>query len=390
MAHAVDTDLLRRIKGYGAFDISACFNCGNCTAVCPLSKGSDNFPRRLIRYGQLGMEDRLLSNKQLWLCYYCGECSDTCPREADPGEYMAAARRYAISRYDKTGIGRLLYGSTWGHVAFFLLLSAFFTVFLLWHRGTMNDERFAFFDFIPGKVIHDVGIALFVLIGAGLILGVGSMARRFLRAQRAAGRPANLAWSALPSALAYAIRESLGQARYRECDAEKPQPWYLRPWFVHLTILWGFLGLLAATTWDFLFKPIGTYVPLWSPGRLLGTVAGVVALYGLSVAGVRRWRKDAPPYASSRFSDWFFLGLMFATVLTGFWAEIVVYLPVGPELSYVGTLVHVVLAMDLVVLLPVTKFAHAVYRPLALLLDRWTELGEELATKRPTTAAEAS
>jgi len=87
----VDHTLLPALKQFGAFDVGACFNCGNCTAVCPLSKDDTTFPRKIIRYAQVGMRDSLLSSKELWTCYACGECSETCPRQAEPSEFMAAA-----------------------------------------------------------------------------------------------------------------------------------------------------------------------------------------------------------------------------------------------------------------------------------------------------------
>ena len=111
MIVTVNTELLGDLKKFGAFDVSACFNCGNCTSVCPLSKGDADFPRRVIRYGQIGDRKRLLSSSEVWLCYYCGECSETCPQQAEPGEFMASARRYAIASLDPTGISRLLYTS---------------------------------------------------------------------------------------------------------------------------------------------------------------------------------------------------------------------------------------------------------------------------------------
>ena len=74
----VDPALLPQIKEYGAFDVDACFNCGNCTAVCPLSAGDAAFPRRIIRYAQVGLKEELLASKELWTCYGCGECSETC------------------------------------------------------------------------------------------------------------------------------------------------------------------------------------------------------------------------------------------------------------------------------------------------------------------------
>ena len=100
MSTRIDPSFLGTLERYGAFQITACFNCGNCTAVCPLSEGTADFPRRMVRYAQIGDRQRLLDSKELWQCFYCGECSDTCPRQAEPGEFMAAVRRYAISSYD--------------------------------------------------------------------------------------------------------------------------------------------------------------------------------------------------------------------------------------------------------------------------------------------------
>ena len=40
-----------------AIDAHVCAGCGNCTAVCGLSGQGANFPRRFIRYIQLGLAD---------------------------------------------------------------------------------------------------------------------------------------------------------------------------------------------------------------------------------------------------------------------------------------------------------------------------------------------
>ena len=82
MTTLVDIDLLADLQRYGAADVSACFSCGTCTATCPLVSNDATFPRRMIRYAQVGMRDQLLSSKELWTCYACGECSETLP---DPG-----------------------------------------------------------------------------------------------------------------------------------------------------------------------------------------------------------------------------------------------------------------------------------------------------------------
>ena len=108
MSQVIDTEMLGRLKRFGALDISACFSCGTCTAICPLVDNDATFPRSLIRLAQVGLKDDLLASKELWTCYARGLCSDSCPMDADPGEFMAAARRYAIASYDRTGLARVL------------------------------------------------------------------------------------------------------------------------------------------------------------------------------------------------------------------------------------------------------------------------------------------
>jgi len=53
MSYRADPDFLSELKKYGLVNIESCFNCGNCSAVCPLSTGEENFPHRMIRYASL-------------------------------------------------------------------------------------------------------------------------------------------------------------------------------------------------------------------------------------------------------------------------------------------------------------------------------------------------
>ncbi len=52
--------------------------------------------------------------------------------------------------------------------------------------------------------------------------------------------------------------------------------------------------------------------------------------------------------------------------MTGFALELALYLPSAPAWGYWVFLFHVAVAMELVLLAPFIKFAHAIYRPLAL------------------------
>ena len=108
--------------------------------------------------------------------------------------------------------------------------------------------------------------------------------------------------------------------------------------------------------------------PLWWPTRLLGTLAGLLMMYGTSLALVERYRRPDKYASHSLLSDWLFLWLLWLAGLTGFVLEAALYLPTMSAWGYIVFLVHVVVAMEVIVLLPFTKFAHPVYRPLALLI----------------------
>ena len=111
MVTRVDPNFMQELKAYGAVGIEKCFNCGNCTAICPLTSDEHPFPRNTSRLIQLGLKDRLLSSTDAWHCYYCGDCSDTCPKGAEPAETMMAVRRWLTAQYDHSGHGAKLYTS---------------------------------------------------------------------------------------------------------------------------------------------------------------------------------------------------------------------------------------------------------------------------------------
>ncbi len=376
MARIVDSSLLRKIELHGAggaLDVGACFNCGNCTAVCPLAEDTGGFPRRMIRMAQVGMERELLAGEDLWRCYACGECTRTCPRQADPAEFMAAARSYAISRYDFTGLAGLVNRSAFGNLLVFALFSVIFEFVLSIEANPVGPQA-ALFDFLPGWWVHSIGVALFAVVGLSMIFGMASMCAHFRAVRCREGSAMRLA--AFPGAAISGLLDALLHRRFRQCTsaqdaADSPkEPILLRTWFVHATVMGGFLAMLLATTLDYLFKPIGSPVPPWYPVRLLGAVGGVVCLYGLTVVLVRRLRARDVPWRKSALSDWFFPLLLYATVLTGLATELAVYLPLG-TLGHAVFFVHVVLAMDLIAMLPLTKFAHVLYRTLALVLFSW-------------------
>ena len=375
MTQRVDPNLLYDLKAYGAVGLEKCTSCGNCTAICSMTSAEDRFPRHMIRLAQLGMRDKLLGNKEIWLCFNCGNCSETCPQQAEPANLMAAARCYAIANYAPMKISNLFCKNAWlgGFVA--AVMVAFFSLFMYAERQTMSAEQLKLFGFIPYELIHNVGLAVMLLIGLISLATIITMMYRIARINNLSAKSfftgAHTYW--LAAFWEAVMVQSLGQKRYRE-ECETPEDrkiWYLSKWFVHAVTMWGFLGLLFATALDFFLdiigvKATGTFVPLWYPTRLIGTLSGLLFLYGVTVLLYKRWKAVDKAHSFSRPTDWIFLTLLWLSGTTGFIIEIALYLPGAPQWGYWIFIFHVAVSITLLLLLPFTKFAHAIYRIVAL------------------------
>lgn len=360
----IDPYFADELKKYGTDDFTACFNCGNCTAVCSLTDKSVFFPRMMIRMGMLGLKEEILSQPEPWLCYACGDCSETCPRQADPGQFMAAIRRYAVAAMEPTGITKMMFKNNPLSLLITLIIAGFLGFFLLTLKPETNYARWLF-NYLPYGTIHDLGLIVFGITGISAAWGVVKMS---LKLKKAEGK---VTGKAIPvsQAINRVIRETAMLKRYQSCDKEADsywhaKPFYLKPWFIHWSIMWGFIGLLAATTLNFLLKDPETTV--WWPSRILGSLAGILMVYGSTLAIWYRLKKVTKVYDETQLADWIFLLFLWVAGITGFWLEIAVFLNADTLANHLIFLFHTVISMELVLLFAFSKFAHAFYRPLAL------------------------
>ncbi len=76
----------------------ACYDCGKCTATCPISRaGGDLSPRRYTAATNLGRRDDVLHNGNLFSCLTCKMCDQRCPVEVDYSAMVLKLREFAHS-----------------------------------------------------------------------------------------------------------------------------------------------------------------------------------------------------------------------------------------------------------------------------------------------------
>ncbi len=359
MSIKVDPGLMKELEIFGLKDANKCFHCGNCTAVCPLSEDKTPFPRKLVKYVQLGLRDKLLKSPEPWLCYYCGTCSEKCPRGADPGETMMVMRRYLTAQYDWTGFARRFYTSERFEIIAIIVVALLVGIGLLIFNTGSPDWDHARLNSVWPKEKIELADLVMAAVLSFLLLSNAYRCIKFVLGDYLGKIP----FRYFKNEFKELVVNFLTQKRWSKCE-DKMQ------WFVHLMIMTGYsTAFLLVVGLIRLFQRDDIY-PLLHPIRLLGYYSTAAILYGCTYALIGRIRKSKAPYKNSHPTDWMFLILLELTTLTGIFIHFTRLLD-WPLATYSLYVIHMMVAVPMLVLeVPFAKWAHLAYRPLVLYVLR--------------------
>ncbi|MCU0587234.1 MAG: 4Fe-4S dicluster domain-containing protein [Syntrophobacteraceae bacterium] len=371
MSNKVDPNLIHDLKHFGLSEAQKCYNCGNCTAICPLSTPENPFPRKFVRYIQMGQTEKILKSPEPWLCYYCGDCSTQCPRGAEPGETMMALRRYLTAAYDWTGFARKFYTSERFEIIAISIVALLVGMGLLLFHGDNIDWQNAHINSVwPSDKIElaDLGMAAILSF---LLLSNVFHCFKYTMGDLAFKIPVKYYASQAKELLIHVLT----QKRFGQCT-DKMQ------WFVHLMIMTGYASVFLLVVVfinglgfeNLKFQRDLPEYPLWHPIRLVGYYATFAIMYGTTYAIIGRLKKSKPVYRYSHPTDWMFLILLQLTTMTGIFIHFTRLLN-WPIPTYGLYIVHMMVAVPMLVLeVPFAKWAHLAYRPLVIYLVRVKQL----------------
>ena len=347
-----DTKFIRDVMRGGGADLKKCFQCATCTSVCSLSTEDRPFPRRQMIEAQWGMKDQLMADPAVWLCHNCGDCTTKCPRDARPGQVMGAIRGEAIKRFAfPPVIGDLVSNPK----ALPLLLALpIFIVFALavWPLPGVAPHGWEFGFMFPQARLEPLFFTVGALVGFAFAVGVV----RFVSALRASG-----ADGAILPALVPVLFETVTHRRFAKCNAERGRYWG------HLLVLGGFVGLGVVGTAIGIGTMVGVmHTPLatLSPFKVFANLCALVLCLGAVILIVDRV-KNREARTDSTYFDWFFLLALAGVAITGVVSE-ALRLAQNPTWMYPIYCVHLTLILVLFLYAPYCKFAHFVYRTVAL------------------------
>jgi len=92
------TGEIRELEKASGVRLSECYQCGKCSAGCPMFHAMDLAPRQVIRYLQLGLYEEVLHARTPWVCATCQTCLARCPHNIDLPALMEAVRQESKAR----------------------------------------------------------------------------------------------------------------------------------------------------------------------------------------------------------------------------------------------------------------------------------------------------
>lgn len=343
----INPNFAEEIKKFGAKDFNLCFNCGNCTAICSLSTNDETFPRELIRYSTLGLEDDLKSSLKPWLCYYCGECSTDCPRQANPGELMMSLRRWLTAQYDWTGLSGLLYKNLWSYI---LAMIAIF--------GAVVGISY-FSEFTHSELMH-IGhlFEMVAIAGVFAIILLPNIIRMWYFTIVKPGIKVNL--KAYFLSLKDLFIHMFTQKRFLGCEPTRENK---MRWLLHLILVIGYLSLLFTTVFLNWFSTTGNFI-VW-----LGYIESAAIFLITILFMQKRMRKVDAMHKHSQPSDWFFVIWLFLMGFTAFMVRLLIDTQQINSFFWVYVIHITVLAQWALIIVPFGKWTHFLYRSFAMYFD---------------------
>lgn len=94
----LNSSLVQRLERISGEELKKCYQCGNCSAGCPVSFEMEMPPTQVMRFLQLGRVEEVMNANSRWLCVGCLQCYSRCPKSVSVAAILEALRQMTLRK----------------------------------------------------------------------------------------------------------------------------------------------------------------------------------------------------------------------------------------------------------------------------------------------------
>jgi quinone-modifying oxidoreductase subunit QmoC len=381
-----DLQFIRDLKAAGGESLKKCYQCATCSVTCELSPEDHPFPRKEMLWAQWGLKEKLLADADVFLCYQCNDCTTTCPRGARPGDVLAAVRAqvyrtFSVPSFMGSALSR---PSALLGLFVFPILVLLIMFFVQQNAGEglshnvshlFGADEVTYHHFLRHGILE--GLFLFGNALIFLLAAIG-FTRYYKNLQQNSSLEPQMGF--VPAAIK-TVLEIIRHKRFNQCGQNKPRT------TLHLMVLFGFFGAAATAGLALIYMIIWMNqnpnlefpgLTLTNPIKWLGVASGLAMVIG-SFGMILRRLQNTDDVGADGYADKLFLWMILLVAGTGLLTWLM-RLAAIPPLAYPVYFVHLALVFFLLWYMPYSKFAHMIYRGLALI---WANQTNRVTPKAP-------
>ena len=354
-----DIDFIKKLQAGSGASLKQCMQCGTCTAVCKLSPNEKPFPRKEMQYASWGLKNKLMGDPDIWLCHQCGDCSVYCPRDVAPGDVLAAIRNQTYQHYAKPKfLGKLLSKPIFLPIVLLIPIIFISAIILLAGTTKIPAGDIDYSAFFPHAYLNSFMSLFSLAVFIGVIFSVRSFWKDMKKIM-----PAENKTNSLIKSIYKTVIEIITHKKFKMCSSNKYR------YYAHQFVFWGFMALFGVTFFAIIFVILEKYpINFWNPVKIAGNLSSIFLTLGILIMFIKRQFSKKTPIHSS-FYDKIFLIFLLLLTLSGVAVEMGRFL--NWSFAYHLYFVHLIFVWAIIIYLPYTKFAHVIFRTVAIIYAKY-------------------